>query len=262
MTGGRFILGVGLGDAATEFATFRVPAKQRGKRFEEQVAIIRALWAGATTNYKGRFYEFEGAQLGTLPLSAGGPPIWIGGWGPRQIERAARIGDAWLPGPVAKLAEVAQRREAYEKALDNLGREQSRRPRPIIRDVIVAPRESEAWALALDHVLAPYAETYAQDASFLSGGGAASKRAVEFARERLSGLAHDRLIIGSPSTVAAEIERCIHMLDADHVIFRLKLPGLTPEQITQMLYLLGEDVLPKLRQMTSTRLPASGEQDR
>jgi alkanesulfonate monooxygenase SsuD/methylene tetrahydromethanopterin reductase-like flavin-dependent oxidoreductase (luciferase family) len=242
MTGGRFVLGVGLGDSVSEFATFNVPAQQRGARFEEQIAIIRALWTGDSVTYKGDFYELDGAQLAAPPLSPTGPPIWIGGWGPRQIERAARIGDAWLPGPVGRMDEVAQRQATYDTTLQALAQDPAARARPITRDVIVATTDSEAWQLALGLVLRQYVETYADEHTLLSGG--ASKPA---STDELRKVAHDRLLIGSPGTVAAEAARIIRQLGADDLIFRLKLPGLSPDQITIMLALLGEVVLPELR---------------
>jgi len=249
MTNGHFVLGVGLGDTASEFATFRVPARLRGARFEEQLEIIRALWSGGTVSYKGVFYELENAQLGTFPLTAEGPPIWIGGWGPRQVDRAARLADAWLPGPVRKLDEVAERQDAYDQALNRVGVDPLRRPRPITRDVIVAPTDAEAWALAFDHVLPSYEETCADDDS-IWGSQNATESAADRMRSQLRQLAHDQLIIGSPSTVAAEAARCMSRLRADHLIIRLKLPGLTPGQMSAMLKLIGEQALPALRQLT------------
>src|SRR5262249_42323632 len=100
LTRGRLVLGFGLGDSAEEVAAFRVPTGRRGTRAEEPISMTRALWCGETLNHEGRFYDLHGVRLKTLPVHPGGPPIWIGGWGPRQLLRAATIGDAWFPGPV------------------------------------------------------------------------------------------------------------------------------------------------------------------
>jgi alkanesulfonate monooxygenase SsuD/methylene tetrahydromethanopterin reductase-like flavin-dependent oxidoreductase (luciferase family) len=57
LTQGRFVLGVGLGDSSVESAAFRVPTSRKGARFEEQVAIIRALWKGDPVTFAGSFYD-------------------------------------------------------------------------------------------------------------------------------------------------------------------------------------------------------------
>ena len=99
MTGGRLVLGFGLGDSAEEFAAFRVPAERRGTRAEEQIAIIRALWRGETLEHGGRFYQLQGVRLKTPPVQAGGPAVWIGGWGPAAAPTRCHARRCLVPGP-------------------------------------------------------------------------------------------------------------------------------------------------------------------
>src|SRR5262249_13590569 len=148
LTNGRLVLGFGLGDSAEEFALFRVPADRRGGRAEEQIAIIRALWTGEPLTFAGRFYELENVRLLTPPVQPCGPPIWIGGWGPRQLRRAATIGDAWLPGPVGTFTEIRERQAIYDEHVRAAGGDPFTRPRPLIRDVVVAETGDAAWRLA------------------------------------------------------------------------------------------------------------------
>lgn len=242
LTGGRFVLGVGLGDNAEEFAAFRVPAKARGVRFEEQVAIIRALWRGETLTFHGRFYELEGVQLKTQPLQPGGPPIWIGGWGPKALRRAATIGDAWLPGPVGTFTDVLDRQRTYDAHLLERGVGPLSRPRPLIRDVVVAESQAVARQLVHKTVLSAYHDTYVESDHVLIGRQASGTQITE-----LHDLAVDRLTIGDPAAVAAQLSQYVEALDCDQLVIRLKLPGLQPAQMTEMLHLLGRDVLPELK---------------
>jgi alkanesulfonate monooxygenase SsuD/methylene tetrahydromethanopterin reductase-like flavin-dependent oxidoreductase (luciferase family) len=238
LTGGRFVLGVGLGDDVDEFAAFRVPAKARGARSEEQLAIIRALWRGETLSFRGRFYELEGVRLKTPPVQPGGPPIWIGGWGPRALRRAAELADAWFPGPVATFAEILERQKTYDALLaDPLARS-----RPLIRDVIVAGTDEAAWRLATDTVLSAYYETYVESDHVLVGRETSERTITE-----LRDLAADRFIVGDPAGVTEQLARCIADLQCTELVIRLKLPGLEPVQMTEMLHLLGRSVLPELR---------------
>jgi alkanesulfonate monooxygenase SsuD/methylene tetrahydromethanopterin reductase-like flavin-dependent oxidoreductase (luciferase family) len=242
LTDGRFTLGLGLGDTKSEFAAFRVPAQQRGARFEEQIAIIRALWSGERLTFHGRFYSLEDVQLATLPQQPGGPPIWIGGWAPRQLRRASELGDAWLPGPVGRLEEVAERQATYDALLRERGTDPLMRARPVIRDVVVATSDAKAWELAAESVAPAYRETYVESEHALVGRDSSASKLTA-----VQDLMSDRLIIGAPETVISELARCIIKLDASELVMRLKLPGLSPSQITQMLHLIGRAVLPDLR---------------
>jgi alkanesulfonate monooxygenase SsuD/methylene tetrahydromethanopterin reductase-like flavin-dependent oxidoreductase (luciferase family) len=244
MTGGRLVLGFGLGDSTEEFAAFRVPAGRRGTRAEEQIAIIRALWRGETLEHAGRFYELHGVRLKTPPVQPGGPPLWIGGWGPRQLQRAATIGDAWFPGPVGTFSEIVERQAVYDDHVRSAGGDPLERARPLIRDVIVATNEARAWEIAEETVLPSYFDTYVESEHVLVGRETSGARVVD-ARD----LATDRLIVGDPELVTSELARCVETLACNNLVIRLKLPGLEPTGMTEMLHLLGRDVLPALREM-------------
>jgi alkanesulfonate monooxygenase SsuD/methylene tetrahydromethanopterin reductase-like flavin-dependent oxidoreductase (luciferase family) len=242
LTGGRFTLGVGLGDDPDEFAAFRVPVKERGSRFEEQLTIMRALWRGETLSFRGRFYELEGVRLKTPPVQPGGPRVWIGGWGPRALRRAATMGDCWFPGPVGTFADIVERQDAYDAHLRELGIDPGTRPRPLIRDVVVAESEGAAWELATETVLSAYRDTYVESDHVLIGRQTSGPPITD-ARE----LAADRLIVGDPPGVTGQLARCIAEIGCDRLVIRTKLPGLEPAQMTDMLHLLGRHVLPELR---------------
>ena len=64
LTDGKAIFGVGLGYSAHEFAAFGVEPGTRVARFEEALALVRALWSGETVNFQGRFFTVEGAPGG------------------------------------------------------------------------------------------------------------------------------------------------------------------------------------------------------
>jgi probable F420-dependent oxidoreductase len=94
VSGGRVVLGVGVGHLAGEFAALDVPFAGRGARTDEYLRTIRAALAD----------EWGAGDVGQRPrpVQAGGPPIWIGGSSPVALRRAARLGDGWLPqGPPA-----------------------------------------------------------------------------------------------------------------------------------------------------------------
>ncbi|MGW4154195.1 TIGR03557 family F420-dependent LLM class oxidoreductase [Micromonospora chersina] len=93
---GRFVLGVGTGEALNEHI-FGAPWPQADVRLEmleEAVEVIRALWTGDFVNHHGRHYTVEHARIYTRPDTP--PPIYVSGFGPKSIELAARIGDGYV----------------------------------------------------------------------------------------------------------------------------------------------------------------------
>jgi probable F420-dependent oxidoreductase len=113
LTGGRFRLGVGLGWNAVEYDALGQEFSTRGRRLEEQVTLLRALWTQRSVTMDGRFDQVTGVGIAPRPVQQ--PiPVWVGGNVPAAFRRAGRIADGWLPmmqpGPKleAALAQVAE----------------------------------------------------------------------------------------------------------------------------------------------------------
>jgi alkanesulfonate monooxygenase SsuD/methylene tetrahydromethanopterin reductase-like flavin-dependent oxidoreductase (luciferase family) len=100
ISNGRAIAGFGMGYRENEFASFGVPMDERVTRFEESVQIVRALWSGETTTFRGKHFSIDGERISLPPVQPRGPRIWIGA-GPHKTgaRRAARLGDAWIIPP-------------------------------------------------------------------------------------------------------------------------------------------------------------------
>lgn len=96
LSGGRLILGVGIGHRAAEFALLGADFAHRAAATDEALEVLQALWREPVAHYHGRFHHFDAASLEPYP-PAGGPPIWIGGDTQGAIRRAARYGSGWLP---------------------------------------------------------------------------------------------------------------------------------------------------------------------
>lgn len=97
---GRLVVGVGVGqEAPIEYEAMGILKKDRGKRLDEAIRIMRQLWAGDDVNYEGHYQSLSGASVHPKPYR-GGIPIWIGGRTEAAFRRAGRIGDGWLPTQV------------------------------------------------------------------------------------------------------------------------------------------------------------------
>jgi probable F420-dependent oxidoreductase len=94
LSGGRFRLGVGVGWHEDEFRIMGAPFAGRGRRANEALRVIRALWSGATS-FHGDSWSFDDATFAPLPEPV--PEIWVGGSSPPAIRRARELGDVWHP---------------------------------------------------------------------------------------------------------------------------------------------------------------------
>jgi len=95
-SGGRLVLGMGIGGAPKEHAAYGIDfpeAKERVARLEEAIAVIRALWTGGPVTRPSPFYPLEDAHA--FPVPTPPPPIVIGGETPAGSRLAGRIGDGW-----------------------------------------------------------------------------------------------------------------------------------------------------------------------
>lgn len=126
LSGGRFLLGVGIGAYREEFEAWAPRLKttaRRGEMLDEGLAAIRSLFTDRVTNFEGKYYAYRDLEF--FPKPAQQPlPIFIGGHNLGAVERAARYGQGWLPGwrPWPELAErirsLKDRSEALGRARD------------------------------------------------------------------------------------------------------------------------------------------------
>jgi probable F420-dependent oxidoreductase len=96
LSGGRLRLGVGLGWNHVEYIALGEDFHNRGRRIEEQVALLRRLWTAPLVTFEGKWHTVPDAGLNPLPVQ-GAIPIWFGGRAELALRRAARLGDGWLP---------------------------------------------------------------------------------------------------------------------------------------------------------------------
>jgi probable F420-dependent oxidoreductase len=110
LSGGRLRLGVGIGWNQVEYEALGEDFNNRGRRMEEQIALLRLLWTEPVVDFKGRWQTVSQAGLNPLPMQR--PiPIWIGAQAEKVLERIGRIGDGWFP----QLPPTDRAREMIEK---------------------------------------------------------------------------------------------------------------------------------------------------
>jgi len=116
LSGGRLRLGVGLGWNEVEYEALGENFHNRGRRIEEQVTVLRALWTQPLVTFHGRWHHITDAGINPLPVQR--PiPIWIGGSDERVLRRIARMADGWIlvGAPSPETAERMNRIREYAR---------------------------------------------------------------------------------------------------------------------------------------------------
>jgi probable F420-dependent oxidoreductase len=94
LSGGRLLLGVGVGWHEDEYRFLGIPFRRRGRRADEALRLIRALWRGERS-FEGELWTYDDATFGPLPDPM--PEIWVGGSSEPALRRALELGDVWHP---------------------------------------------------------------------------------------------------------------------------------------------------------------------
>ncbi len=148
---GRFIMQCGLGGDARQSGGMGVDIRFRPSMFEESLATIRALWAGESVTADGR-WRLHKSRIAPLPPEP--IDVWIGASANTAIERAARLGDAWLADPGMDLETCRTRMNLYRAACERHGRSPS--TIAIRRDVYVGESASEARSSMAPYIAKGY----------------------------------------------------------------------------------------------------------
>jgi probable F420-dependent oxidoreductase len=122
LSGGRLVLGIGVGAIEQEMEAMGTPFKERGRFSDEAIAVMRTLWTEAEPRFDGVYSRFAGMPFSPKPVQKPSIPLVVGGVSPAAIRRAARVGDGWQPLGLspAKLREgmTALRAEARAQGRD------------------------------------------------------------------------------------------------------------------------------------------------
>lgn len=113
MSGGRVLLGVGVGWLEEEFNAIGVPFHDRGRRTDEYIAVMRELWTSDSPTFHGEFVNFDNTHCRPQPAQ-GSVPIIVGGDTPVAARRAGRLGDGYFParGAPQEMLDIARRTAA------------------------------------------------------------------------------------------------------------------------------------------------------
>jgi probable F420-dependent oxidoreductase len=115
---GRLILGAGVGWLEPEFAALGIPFKERGRRMDEGIAMMRAVWTQDPVTFEAKYIPAKIVDMTMQPQPVSPIPLWFGGSSDAALKRTTRIGDGWHGS-----------RESPEEAAPIIKRLRAERPR-------------------------------------------------------------------------------------------------------------------------------------
>lgn len=164
LSGGRFILGVGIGWLAEEFQALGIPFARRAQRTREYIEAMRKLWGDGYSSYRGEFVSFENVRSYPKPIKGGKLPVWFGGESGPALRRVAEYGDGWF-GLNISPAEAESKIDRIAQLLRQNGRKRSDLEiavspytRPITLDDLKRYRDAGADEVELVFLEAPGGE--------------------------------------------------------------------------------------------------------
>ncbi len=122
ISGGRFLLGVGIGWLEEEYAALGVPFARRGARFDDYVVAMKKVWSGEVVEHRSDFIQWSGFKSYPLPVQKPHLPLIIGGASRKAFERVIDHGDGWF-APQRDAAKLAEQIEDLFSAAEKKGRD-------------------------------------------------------------------------------------------------------------------------------------------
>ncbi len=121
LSNGRMILGIGSGYLQPEFDAIGAPFRERGRRTDEAIDLMRALWNEEDPSFDGDFWQFSGIDAHPRPVQSGGVPIHVGGHSEAALRRAAERGQGWY-GWMQDPEQTADYVQRLNELCDQVGR--------------------------------------------------------------------------------------------------------------------------------------------
>lgn len=256
ISGGRAVLGVGTGWNELEYQVYGSDIHRRGSRIDESIRLLQHLWTTADQPWQGEFFDVPALTVHPRPVQQPHPPVWVAGVAKAAVERAARLGDGWICGPVQSLAKAKECLDIYRPA-----RAARRKPADwVLRRYTWVGRDAEQIA---EQVLPAYVEGLL--AHWRESAEEPEERELFARLDRgdkvpAAQIAADRMLAGTPEQCVEQIMRYRAETGVDHVhvAFGAGLPGAstvghfgTFEDHLEMITLFGEEALPVLQSIGS-----------
>lgn len=243
ISGGRLILGLGLGWREEEFRMFGVPFKERVRRTVETIEVLRLAWSGERFSYEGKVLSFDRVKVTPPPFQRPGPPIWLGGSVEPAIRRAGRLADGYIRTRGGDVEKMRRDLQFLEQGAREAGKDGSAMPFAQLQNTFVWEGE-DAWEVAGRYVPNQLGVYTGWD----KGGDTPDQDFLLIPPEE----ATMRWLTptGTPQEVVHALRPLVEAFAGRrefHLIVRLHYPGMDFDTASRAVELFAEKVLPALR---------------
>ncbi|KUP98130.1 LLM class flavin-dependent oxidoreductase [Thermobifida cellulosilytica] len=240
ITGGKLILGVGLGYRDEEFKAFQLNKKDRVGRLVEGVEILKRLWTEENVSFEGKHFTLDNVTISPRPLQKPRPQIWFGATADKAIQRAALQGDAWIATSMTEWGEMERQVALYRKTREEAGLPNDNGFAKCV-ELFVGDDKESALREAEPYIGAKYKAYY----SWGMGNNVPGNSGADISN--FAELTRNRFIVGGVDDV---IEECLYHRDTlgvTHLIVRLNFPGMPMELVRRSIERFGKEVIPAIR---------------
>jgi alkanesulfonate monooxygenase SsuD/methylene tetrahydromethanopterin reductase-like flavin-dependent oxidoreductase (luciferase family) len=265
---GRIDVGIGRGLQPLEYQVFGGAIEDSRERVDEGIEIMRRCWGEGPAAYDGRFWSFPEIDVLPKPVQQPHPPLWTAAVTPETFPLAAERDLGVLAGPFKPLFMVAQDRDRFVSRCEELGKDPQALGFGMTLGVVVHDDHRRARQIAERHIRWFYEQLLGLTAHVLERGG----ESYRYYREELATLreltggtpsldaldAAGMVIAGSPDYVIERFRKLANT-GLDHVLCAVQAGGVPHAEALRTIELLGEHVIPALRETTA---PPAGEDGR
>lgn len=242
LSGGRVILGVGMGWARVDFEAFGILLKERVSRMNESLEVLVKAWTQDIFSFNGKHFSLRGLSIHPRPVQKPHPPLWIGGSSDNSLMRAVSYGNRWLNA----LHFSRQASEMFAKRYVELAKKVGRTPRmATLRECFIAKNTDTAERLSAAGLLHSHRfywshGAYNEDPTFTG-----VERPEDISLDLLK---RERFILGDPDDVIRQIEAW-QKLGFDYMILRFRHAGASRrepshEETLEAIRVFGQEVIP------------------
>jgi probable F420-dependent oxidoreductase len=153
ISGGRLILGLGVGSRTEDFAALEIPLRQRGRRMDETIEVCKQAWSGAPISFNGRYYHINCPPMRELPVQRPHPPLWFGGGADAVLRRTARAGQGFIASTSSGVAGFKSQWTRIREYCSELGRDPSEITPAALAYASVAPDAEQAREAMRQHLI-------------------------------------------------------------------------------------------------------------
>ncbi len=241
ISGGRLILGLGLGYRPEEFDGFGISLKHRKGRMEESLEILKNSWSDKIFSMQGKHYSFKNLNVTPKPVQQP-VPIWIGAFTEPAIRRAARIGAPLYIPAIGVIPIIKALFDMHSSMLTEYGFDPDKIEKPLVREVYITKDESadKVWEKIKEHVTYT-AKGYASWGSMVDTEGNLLSDPND---PILYDIARKQSIIGTPQECIDTISEYKDRLPVNNLICRFKFPGISHQEAMNSMKLFVDKVAP------------------